>query len=57
MLRSASKLMLLFSLAWISIQAQAPTGTISGTVTDASGAVVPNATITITNKATGLHER
>ncbi|HLG96014.1 MAG TPA: carboxypeptidase regulatory-like domain-containing protein [Bryobacteraceae bacterium] len=29
------------------------TGTISGTVADESGAVIPNATITITNKATG----
>ncbi|HYL37460.1 MAG TPA: TonB-dependent receptor [Bryobacteraceae bacterium] len=34
------------------LQAQTATGTISGTVTDESGAVVPNATITITNKAT-----
>ncbi len=54
MLKPASKLMLAFLLAWIPIQAQAPTGTILGTVTDSSGAVVPNATITITNKATGV---
>src|ERR1039458_786492 len=33
--------------------AQAPTGTIAGTVTDQSGAVVPNAKITIVNKDTG----
>jgi hypothetical protein len=33
--------------------AQAPTGIISGTITDASGAVVPNASVTITDKATG----
>src|SRR5579871_4700004 len=33
--------------------AQAPTGVISGTVIDQSGAVIPNATITITEKATG----
>ena len=33
--------------------AQAPTGTILGTVTDSTGAVVPNANVTITNKATG----
>ncbi|MBZ5620938.1 MAG: carboxypeptidase regulatory-like domain-containing protein, partial [Acidobacteriia bacterium] len=31
---------------------QAPTGIITGTVTDESGAVIPNAKITITNKAT-----
>jgi hypothetical protein len=39
--------------ATVSTRAQEPTGTISGTITDTSGAVVPNATVTITNKATG----
>ncbi|MGA3185466.1 MAG: carboxypeptidase regulatory-like domain-containing protein [Bryobacteraceae bacterium] len=33
---------------------QAPTGTILGTVNDESGAVVPDVTLTITNKATGV---
>ena len=33
--------------------AQTPTGIISGTVTDESGAVIANAAISITNKATG----
>lgn len=45
-----SSILLLCVLAF----AQAPTGTILGTVSDESGAVVPNATITITNKATGV---
>src|SRR5579871_1283678 len=38
--------------AW-QLSAQTATGTISGTVTDESGAVIPSATVTITNKATG----
>src|SRR5581483_4810925 len=34
--------------------AQAPTGIISGTITDESGAVVPGANVTINNKATSV---
>ncbi len=34
--------------------AQAPTGTIQGTVTDETGAVIPNATVTISNRETGF---
>ena len=34
------------------LYAQAPGGTITGTVTDSSGAVIPGATVTITDKAT-----
>ncbi|HML18778.1 MAG TPA: carboxypeptidase regulatory-like domain-containing protein [Bryobacteraceae bacterium] len=45
--------MLLWTVA--PVHAQAPTGTITGTVTDVSGAVVPNANIIITNKATGTN--
>jgi hypothetical protein len=35
------------------LMAQAPIGAIEGTVTDATGAVIPGATVTITEKATG----
>ena len=37
----------------MAVSAQAPTGSIAGTVYDESGAVVPNATVEIVNRATG----
>jgi hypothetical protein len=37
----------------IALHAQSPVGTISGTVTEMSGAVIPHAPITITHRATG----
>jgi hypothetical protein len=37
----------------LTVSAQTPTGIISGTVTDESGAVIANAAITVTNKTTG----
>ena len=45
---------LFFAIACIAMHAQAPTGTIVGAVTDESGAVVPNASVTIANKDTGF---
>ncbi len=56
MLKRASSSMLLFlgfMIACSSVSAQAPTGTILGTITDPSSAVIANATITISNQATG----
>src|ERR1700678_3084182 len=44
---------LLLSTA-IHLQAQTAAGTIAGTVTDASGAVIPGATVTIENPVSGL---
>jgi Carboxypeptidase regulatory-like domain len=38
----------------ISTQGQAISGDLTGTVTDVSGAVVPNATVTATNSATDV---
>ena len=40
-------------LLWLPASAQKITGSISGTVTDTSGASVPNAAVNITNTATG----
>lgn len=60
MQRSVSRLLLpimvLLALV-VSAFGQVPTGTITGTVLDASGAVVPKAAITIKNKATGLERK
>ena len=56
MSKLTSALMLVFlALAGMAVAsyAQAPTGIITGAATDESGAVIPNATITSTNKAIG----
>lgn len=48
------RIFLLATLSVCSVLAQDPRGTILGRVTDASGSPVPNATLKITNTATGL---
>jgi hypothetical protein len=53
MFKVTSASMLLAALACIAL-AQAPTGIITGTLTDESGAVMPSAIVTVTNKATGI---
>ncbi len=50
----ALRIILLVSLFPISLAAQAVTGTILGTVTDDTGAILPGATVTITHTDTGL---
>ena len=51
--RWAAQLVLVFFLCALLVFCQAPTGYISGTVTDQTGARVVGASVTITNKATG----
>jgi hypothetical protein len=48
---------LLISLCAAITFAQTTTGTISGTVKDATGAVLPNTQIQVVNQDTGLPER
>src|ERR1700722_15250920 len=47
------KVLALVAASALVLAAQAPNGSIDGVITDESGALVPNAGVTITNKATG----
>ena len=47
----------LIHIAAVNVQGQVTGGTISGTVTDSTGKVVPNVHISITNTATGRRPR
>jgi hypothetical protein len=51
---SICAVILLVAFAAVSVSGQTIFGRISGTVTDSSGAVLPNATVTIRNNATNL---
>ena len=53
-LRSLATATLCCSISAAKVQAQTITGTINGLVTDQSGAVLPNATVTAKNVATGV---
>ena len=56
MQRTASHLLLLLVsvvVLAVPVCAQVPTGTIAGTITDESGAVLPKAKVTVTNRETG----
>ena len=54
MLRVSALLLLLLAMGGRLFGQAGATGTILGTVTDPSGAVVPNAKITVTNTATKI---
>lgn len=53
MFRTTKLLLAVLLAGAVSLFAQSSTGNIDGVVSDATGAVVPNATVTLTNKATG----
>jgi Carboxypeptidase regulatory-like domain/TonB-dependent Receptor Plug Domain len=55
-LRSFLLVLIVFSASALLAQSQATTGVIEGTVTDASGAVLPGVTVTLRNTATNFEQ-
>jgi hypothetical protein len=53
-MKNAIRLFVLFVTCWLILPAQVNTGSISGSVSDPSGAMVPGAKITLRNEATGV---
>lgn len=56
-IKIAGLLVLLIGIGVQMLSAQTVSGTLRGTVTDSNGAFVPNATITVRNKDTGLERK
>ena len=54
-MRIVKRLLLILLLAEARLLAQTPTGTLVGTVTDPTGAVISGAAVTIVNRDTGLY--
>ena len=56
-LRTARKLLVALLFAVLPMAAQTGLGTVKGTVTDSTHAVIPNANVLLTNSATGVADR
>ncbi|HAF21852.1 MAG TPA: hypothetical protein DCK93_02895, partial [Blastocatellia bacterium] len=54
--RPISLLFVLFALTTVSVLAQTSTSSITGRVVDSKDAILPGATVTVTNEATGLSQ-